>query len=816
MPRRWLSVRGRKEEEKANQGIGEAHLQQDFDFAFAADDQLQGGCQGPAPPEELRPNTSGGKPFRAKQKPDLTLLIERPKSSDSLIHNTPLSAARLDGSQIGVAFGSPRHPPQLLESIVSTMSPDQQHHACFFDGPSPAQPVKGKKWKLGDFFRPRANSNKGSNFYQVQQLDAVGTKKLGLPITRTPWRNPRSPLIVQDGFDEQTPPNATGDVSKAVLPSIPGTGSGTQQQDSPTLPPLKVSVPGTPLERYSVMFKDVNGIKQSGLLVRRSKDLDQLVIATHVTQEGSELVVPKLTRRATSPTTSKHQETSRICNNGQASSKYSLFPATPTSIKFLTQTDSPGLTRTRSATGPPQLSPTPALPSMGSEGHGAGSDQRLMSSEVTADSKTLTNLTVAQNPHISAQDEIFFDIKSFRDSHGQVGQQFEMTRPPSTAVQLARSKSSARRLLQEKLDAKAQAQEQEANEERAERTTSVQIDETIAIVESLTSPSGSGLALQHLPQTTYSPESKLDSSQGGGEKIDAMDAESTNTKTARRKSELRTRLEGLNIDVPSPVLELAEETTPKQLHTTGSEATPEKQPTHVAQVAASPVSAISSPGTRTRTPSPPPALPIKDSKYIPLSKYAPKRTTEDLVRQTGLRPVRPTRSNTDNMTTWNARTTSLARPPRPERSSTMPPTNPIPQSRYSKLPPPVVAGPGTNSKGPSMVAYAKPAAEVFVARTVSLSRRPSARVIAPKFPTRTASKREPVQEEEVKEKKVALGIPVVQEVHKGHKPGLSQSGVLETATIAPSSPPPPMPSPPMPPRALQEPPSPTISELSTH
>lgn len=43
--------------------------------------------------------------------------------------------------------------------------------------------------------------------------------------------------------------------------------------------------------------------------------------------------------------------------------------------------------------------------------------------------------------------------------------------------------------------------------------------------------------------------------------------------------------------------------------------------------------------------------------------------------------------------------------------------------------------------------------------------------------------------------KVVLGIPVVQEAHKGHKPGLSQEVVLDTATIAPSSPPPPLPSP---------------------
>jgi len=92
-----------------------------------------------------------------------------------------------------------------------------------------------------------------------------------------------------------------------------------------------------------------------------------------------------------------------------------------------------------------------------------------------------------------------------------------------------------------------------------------------------------------------------------------------------------------------------------------------------------------------------------------------------------------------------------------------------------------------------MVAYIKPAAEVSIARTISLSRKPSARVIGPKLPTRSVSRREQVQEE-LKEKKVMLGVPVVQEVHKGHKPGMSQEVVLETAMTTPSSPPPPLPS----------------------
>jgi len=238
MPRRWLSVRGRKEEQRIGQDIGEAHLQNDFDFAFAAERRVQGGSHVPAVTEELRPTTSSGERYKAKRKPDLTLLIERPKSSES-IQKKPFSTARLDDSQIGVAFGSPRHPPQLLESIASTMSPRQQHHAFFLEGPLAVQPAKAKKWKIGGFFRPRANSHKEPAFYQVQQIDSVETKKLGLPIIRTPWRNPKSPPIVQDGFGEQTSSHVEGDNSGLGPPSTSVTSKGTQDNDAH---PLKVSM----------------------------------------------------------------------------------------------------------------------------------------------------------------------------------------------------------------------------------------------------------------------------------------------------------------------------------------------------------------------------------------------------------------------------------------------------------------------------------------------------------------------------------------------------------------------------------------------
>jgi len=799
MPRRWLSARTRKEDQETSQEIREAPLQTGFDFALTAEKHVQPGRCQLYPPEGPRPTTSDGTRYKARRKPDLTLLIERPKSSDSIAQNKPLSTALFDDSQIGVAFGSPRHPPKVIESIASTMSPDRQRHAFFLQEALPTHSAKEKKWKIGDLFRPRASSNREPNFYRVQRIEVAETKKLGLPIVRTPWRNPKSPAAEQNHFGEHTPSFIEREASQVVPSSLSAVDERLQYKDSH---PRQIAVSGTLPERCGVTSNRVNGVTQSGLLTRRSREVNQLLIATDFIPESTELVVPKLVRRVTSPTTSKNQDRSRIYNNEHASSKYSLFPRTPTSSNCLCETDSPASARTRSVTAPPQLSLAQAIPLDGSEGRRTDSEQRLalfpLRCESLIDSGT-SNSAMADSARVSSQNEIFFDIQSFRDSKGQVGQHFEMTRPPSAAVQLARSKSNARRLLQEKLDTKARIQQQIADEDRAEKTTSAEIDETIAMVESLMSPSKTDPALQRLPQSTYNPDLKRSSKQNEEEqRVYAVDVESTNKESGGRRTESKTRLDILNIDVPSPVLEQGEETTPKRLCSTTPphlvhQQQPEQTMPTVAGLTGKPTSL--SPRPVRNTPSPRPGLPIKDSKYIPLSKYAPRRTTEDLVRQTGLRPVRATRSNTGDTTTWNARTSSLPRPCL-ERSSTMPPLHhaKTPLSNRTNLPPPVLAGPGTKDS-PSMVAYVKPAAEVSIARTVSLSRKPSvARVIGSKVSTRAASRKEQVQEE-VKEREVVLCVPVVQEVHKGHKPGLSQEVVLDTATIAPSSPPPPLPSP---------------------
>ena len=779
MPRRWLSVRGRREEQDHKPTADKPGHQHGFDFAFTTEPELLGQYR-QSQVTELRPMTSGGERYRTNRKPDLTLLIERPKSSDSVLHKTPHSA-QLDDSQIGLAFGSPRHPPREFASFASTMSPTQQQHAFCLQGPLPTRQVKGRRWKLGSLFKPKPTLTK-ENFYQVQ-LSGSDANKLGLPIQRNPWRNPKSPVAPQNGFHSPlTVPNE-GD---AALSSFK---SSDQASDAALLaagtPSLQVSIPGTPLERYSVMFKDVNGVKQSGLLIRRSKGLDQLVIAEEARSANSDLTVPKIRRPASSPTFSTHQDGQKFPVHFANSSKYSLFPSTPTSIKSQNQSESPQLCRTRSATAPCSQSSS-TQDTTRNNTTCTKTEQTESTLPVTCKKSTDSKAANIQPPsdasRSSSQSEIFFEIKSFRDSSGQVGQHFEMTRPPSAAVQLARSKSNARRMQQKQCPPQAEPTEPESLDDRNVKTTSVQIDETIAIVESLTSPSMHRLRDTEVLQTRQMHPTDTDAGLADMScKQAAIALETTETIPiqGRRKNSLKSKVDGLNISVPSPVLESSEEFSPKNLL---------------------PISIPPSPQSPPR-----PSVPVKDSKYIPLSKYAPKHTTEDLVRQTGLRPVRPMRSNTDTIP-HIPRSSSFQRPAHPTRASTIPNpattrTSNVPQSRYASASPVTdnAAATGRDSAivpGPTMVAFVKPAAEVSIARTISLSRKPSTKVTvarpAPPPLSRSESKR--IKEEVMdKKKEVGSGIAVVQEVAKRHKPGLSLDVVLETAASAPGSPAPPMP-----------------------
>ncbi|KAG9780230.1 hypothetical protein KCU88_g3819, partial [Aureobasidium melanogenum] len=157
----------------------------------------------------------------------------------------------------------------------------------------------------------------------------------------------------------------------------------------------------------------------------------------------------------------------------------------------------------------------------------------------------------------------------------------------------------------------------------------------------------------------------------------------------------------------------------------------------------------------------PPPVPKKDAKYIPLSRYAAKNTVSR-IEQAGIIPTRPARANTDNgvgiSTSTNSNTTRQHQhPPRTvslvtkERSSTLPsslrpPSRPQMESSSTspsaalrgleKIVPPPASSSSASLSLSSRSQFTTTTtttgnAEVAVARTVSLSRKQSARVLVP-------------------------------------------------------------------------------------
>lgn len=760
MPRRWLSTGGRKEAEKNSRSIEDSH--NGFDFAFT-EPQVFVQCRDRQNVEVLRPTTSAGDRDRSKRKPDLTLLIERPRSFDSAYTRTPLSA-RFDTSKIGLAFGSPRHPPQEFASMTATTGVKSRQLACCDEESTRMPVVKSKKWKLNPFYKQRMESQKDVPCQiRTQNSDP---RKLGLPIQRTPWRNPKSPPMSQAYLKDEAPPPPP----EKDEPHRRYQARCTVRSD--VVPVVNISIPKTPLDRASIMFKDVDGFRHSGLLSRRSRELDGLMLAETTKPRRDDLEIPQLQRRVTSPTIRSKRDLQPGTSSNTNLQKYSLFPATPTNTRFPSHSASPQARRSHVI-----AASISAAPEIGAKKTTKQEVSDTTSNDCSKETMDPRETNPASKPstepdaRISSNSEIFFDVKSFRDSSGQIGQQFEIMRAPPTTVQLKRSKSK----MTQKLDLNHDYERTQLTACNANKPTAEQIDETIKIVERLTSPSSTP------PRATSSSVKVLQDAQlpvqsaSGAEKISG-------------KGKPRSWVGSLSFSVPSPVPEAAEEEVPHTNELLRSKCYGTKKPSRLETV---PLQAASYPK---RAVSPPHPAIIKDTHNIPLSKYAPRHIAEELAKQTGLRPVRKVRANTDSSIFYNAKASNSRRPEAQFRSPNLPILSQTPRSKPAATESaPSVSEPGVDhwQDVPVKITYVNPTAEVSIARAVSLSRQPSAKVPVTRHQARAASKSAP---EQVTEKTVSLGVVVLQEVERKHKHGHSVGVVLETATIAASSPPPPIPS----------------------
>lgn len=691
----------------------------DFEFAFVTEPEVlvtryESGCT-----QHARPATSAGEHYKSKRKPELTLLIERPNTSHSSLLGAKSPTVQIDESQIGVAFGSPRHPPRMFEKTTAVMSPLQSGQGLCSSEPVSNQRSKIGRWRIKNLFRSK-NKQTRNSYSQHRQSRDISSQPCK-PKKKTPKRKTKSPL---SQIDPKSMPTSTNvDVVQQDL-----SPNSTEQQAKIL---LASSLQSKEPEKFSIKHHQTdNGAinpNQSRLMVRRSKVFSQLLIKEESIAANNQNSMPDLLRPATSPTMTRPFQYERSCGSTGSVGRYSLFPPTPTLDKSPPRIGSPMPMRRRSSTAPSSsISPVNVAKTTDNEplpyNIGLGKPPLLPSIDSSDILKPITFQHFSHDSHASSQSDIFFEVKSFRDSSGQDGQHYEMTRPPSAAVQLARSKSSARKQQDSSGNPILKGQHSESNP--STKSTPERMNETVTVLEALPS------------SNSQEVKAKTPASASGGNIAKHSEPQPMNNKTSTSVHDTTTR--------------------------------------------------SSSP--------PPPPVPIKDSRFIPSSKRAQSQTIKAPVCKSCTRPVRAKRANTDTCIRPSAGCLNTLQHQPPARAATVPlPKAPCaPLSKYAV--PPTVTRPTPEPTGKSVdsviAANVKPAAEVSVARTISLSRRPSAKVV---HPARKPSKREP-KKEDVTEKKVNLNVPVLQRGERKHKPGLSLDVVLETATIAPSSPPP-VPSP---------------------
>ena len=329
--------------------------------------------------EEERPRTSSGVSGRERSKskirPQIGLTLARPKTSEGRPPSkifAGYSPSRVDDGMIGVAFGSPTHPPMNTFGTLNDLAPPSSYEDSVFEQVEPMYQVKGRtsKWKkLGFLFKGgKAAADKADvfevPFYKVRVEDESPEmeQKARKSPTPPPKDDPRRSIDARLAQARQEVARLEEVIAEAEKKAI------EQSKESPndaSRPKLDLVIPDIQLDRYSVMFADFKEIPlDSKLLARRSKKLDHLKpISTEDMKQVDDMATPDtstlsprlaLPRRATSPSAAK------------TTAGFSLFPALasmpfqPTKHALTAPSPRPHLRR--SLTSPARLSPRTGKP----------------------------------------------------------------------------------------------------------------------------------------------------------------------------------------------------------------------------------------------------------------------------------------------------------------------------------------------------------------------------------------------------------------------------------------------------------------------
>ncbi|RMD39459.1 hypothetical protein DV735_g5669, partial [Chaetothyriales sp. CBS 134920] len=881
MPRRWLSRHGRQPTHPSPAHFTHSGKpSSDFDFAFPRN-QPAVSPSARVPGSERRPTTSGGLEAQSEKKLYNYAPASRPRTSDAhRAHFNPLchrpTASSSQDDLIGVAYGSPGHPPVSFQTPTTEMSPSSPDHAFGRHGPlqDRQRRIFPRSWKkIGALFASRHPPQKTTvptvNSDQTPEKPLQASKsdellpnqswfKYKVQIQEPPTEDPPPPPDKDEGdsIQQKDTPHLMSDIKgkTMLLDPSPFSSPRPESVEPPTqsqaVLQLEITIPSQPLNINDPQSKHAPAAPaSSSLLQRRRRTLDSLgpggsdsnsicepedrpTLDNDASMQGADKIKgPTIS----DPSLPKPEFQLKLSSSSPTLRKYSLFPpASPTGEKGMSKSQQASPLK-RSLTSPAQLSPmhsnfAAVKPQPLETLNKTSADDQFTSPDAhtaTSDATAPWSAVTSKGSSISSAntDEIFFDIKSLRDSRGlEDGKHFVMARPDSAVVELARTRSR----LKSSAPKGAPNKVTPVNKEESLPMSSINaavFDEAIAAVEELSLPQTKPDLLRDVnpspernPSTAAPTESPASATSVGKPPITKRDLElkllPPDGVLPRAQSKGRADLPNAKFNVPSPIVEelspvgaisltsenmnttttskalsgpaplplqpkqLEQDTVPVPVPADTKPAAPvlnvvERKPVPNPGVvtASQPIAAHStkpyparvravqqidhpiqesptipqSPPPRLYTPGAagtlgekPPPVPRKDAKYIPLSKYA-ARSTLSKIELVGVRPARLDRAATDSFVPRTEQFANGGKGTRVERSATIP----APRSNSS-------LGIHTGQGGLHTVVQTRPTAEVSVARTVSLTRKQSSKVLVP-GPKLAARRKQMAENEEKKQ-----------------------------------------------------------------
>ena len=346
-----------------------------------------------------RPTTAGGLvEGRSRKKLKLDLNAARPRTSEghTSIIGPSTQAAKSHEDLIGVAYGSPSHPPMAFYSMNGRMSPGSPNPVFRSASPFPehSQTLQPTKWKkIGAMFKARHGLKHGKDLPSLNSRPAMSQKQ-GFNISnehlpKHHWFKPRQnmperphrappPIPAEDDAEakvcERSHSEDSGYGKTMLLDSTPTPSPGLIDEaqkpiggepkalsNRPTrlssLPKLEVQIPNRKEDDSDIVTRSLAAKESSNLLARRSRTLESLKSGSSSRDSSTEDRQSNSKKRMSTPTMPK-LPFKHAAASSPSSAKYSLFPsAAATPVKIVGRIPAPEDSIKRSFSSPGRLSP---------------------------------------------------------------------------------------------------------------------------------------------------------------------------------------------------------------------------------------------------------------------------------------------------------------------------------------------------------------------------------------------------------------------------------------------------------------------------